>query len=121
MSTSVSSDGVYYVNNGAGITCTFAMPPAVQRLSVLPDKMTNLENHPAANITDCKTMVNIPLFGTCSAKPLPSGGFAPCTPACVSWMPGKVNVFVANKPALVTLDTAICSAGGGTITITSPG
>ena len=106
--------GATFVVDGALIMCPFGA--AVQSLKILPARRVK-RGALMANIQDCTTVVNIPLFGTCIAKPLPSGNPGPCTPACVSWLPGKPNVLVEGQPALLGTSMAICSAGGGTVII----
>ena len=133
-----------YVCHGAMISCPFSLPipvpppleppkeppgpnPVAKPLSVLPDKMTNLENNPMANIMDFKPMVNVPSFGQCVAPTNPAvisaGGFpVPCVPAIAApWMPRCPNTLVSNMPALLDTDMCICTTGAGQITFSSAG
>lgn len=118
------------VNLGASLMCTFGAAPST--LVVLPDKLTNFENKPAATIMDNKPMANIPPFGVCMSLSNPItaaqtaaalGVLTPgvCTPMTVApWMPGSSTVMIKNQPALTNASTCNC-AYGGVISITNPG
>lgn len=114
---------------GAMMSCTFGVAPA--SLAVLPDKMVT-SGAPAANIMDHKPMVNIPMFGMCSAPTNPaviaatsaaSGVFtpAPCVPATSApWTPGATTTLVKSMPALESSSTCMCT-WAGVISINSAG
>jgi len=104
-----------YVVDGAILSCTMSAAPG--SLKVLPMRTVKLGGSPRANIGDTKPMVNIPSFGTC----LIPGAPKPCTPACVMWLGGKIDVLVENLPALLSDSTLICTAGGGVIKINFDG
>ena len=107
--------GMSYVVDGAMLTCTMSAAPGT--LKVLPVRRVKLGGSPRANIGDSKPIVNIPTFGTC----LIPGAPKPCTPACVMWLAGKMDVLVENLPALLSTSTLICTAGGGVIRISYDG
>jgi len=114
--------GATFVVDGATISCPLAIPPAPvpKNFKVLPARKVKLRGACMANIKDTTTVVNIPIFGTCSAKPSP-GGPLPCTPACVSWLPGHPTVLVEGSPALLGTCMVLCSAGGAFILIQHDG
>jgi len=119
-----------YVCNGAKMMCTFGTGSG--SLSILPDKLTNVENNPIANIMDFKPMVNIASFGNCMSLMNPvvaaataanSGVLNPqtCLPSTIApWIPGQPNVLVSNQPALMDFCINTCM-WMGIITITSAG
>lgn len=119
--------GQTYVHTGAKLVCSLAIPfPAT--LTADPSRNTMLEGSQMANIMDIKPMVNIPCMGMCSTITNPAvaaataaklGVFTPasCVPSIPApWKPGKANMLVNGKPALLNTDTLQC-AWGGVITI----
>ena len=118
------------VVNGAQCMCSFGMAPSA--LTVLPDKMTNGQNMPVANIMDNKPMVNIMPFGMCQSMANPAVASAtaaamgvltpqPCTPMTASpWAPGSPTVLVKGQPALNNSCKLMCSYGG-VLSVTYPG
>jgi hypothetical protein len=111
-----------HVCNNAVIKCT--MCPAPGALAVLPAKMVNTFNQPAANIMDHVPMVNIKPFGPCMSQGNPATAAAtaaalgtptpgPCLPNTpMPWSPGSPTVMLTNQPALNKSSTLNCMAGG---------
>lgn len=120
----------HYVCSGAMLRCSMGLQPAT--LSVLPVKKVMNNGKPQANIMDHKPMINIKPFGLCRSLANPavasatSAAFGTLTPMpCVpnttsSWMMGKTNTLVKNKPALVNSSRLMCQ-WGGIITINQAG
>ncbi len=118
------------VVNGAATMCTMGLAPST--LVVLPDKMTIVENMPAATIMDNKPFVNILPFGLCNslANPITAAQTAAAlgvlTPgACIPvipapWMPGSPTVLVKNMPALNSTSKCMCAYGGVVSVTVSP-
>lgn len=118
------------VCNGAMCACSFGVAPST--LTVLPAKLVNTSNVPAATIMDNIPMTNVMPFGMCSAPTNPaviaatsaaSGVFtpAPCIPATPApWVPGSATVMIGNIPALNSTSTLNC-IWGGVITISFAG
>jgi hypothetical protein len=118
------------VVNGAATMCTMGLAPST--LVVLPDKMTIVENMPAATIMDNKPFVNILPFGLCNslANPITAaqtaaalGVLTPgaCTPVIPApWMPGSPTVLVKNMPALNSTSKCMCAYGGVVSVTVSP-
>ncbi|GAB2460544.1 hypothetical protein GCM10027265_07080 [Jatrophihabitans fulvus] len=90
-----------------------------------------IEGKPAATITDCAPMVNVPPFGMCTTLSNPTVASAtaaalgvltpmPCVPVTTPWKPGAIKTMLGGKPALTSSSTCQCS-WGGVITITFPG
>ena len=59
-----------YVCSGAGLKCN--MGDSSGSLTVLPDKMVNLDGQAMANIMDYKPLVNISNFGQCQSLSNPT-------------------------------------------------
>src|SRR5687767_9577774 len=107
------------VCNGAQLMCTMGMAPST--FSVLPDKMVNTSNQPAANIMDNKPMVNIKPFGSCMSMANPTVASAtasasgvltpmPCVPNIPGpWAPGAPTVLLKNQPALNNTSKLMCA------------
>jgi hypothetical protein len=118
------------VVNGAATMCTMGLAPST--LVVLPDKMTIVENMPAATIMDNKPFVNILPFGLCNslANPITAaqtaaalGVLTPgaCTPVIPApWVPGSPTVLVKNMPALNSNSKCMCAYGGVVSVTVSP-
>jgi len=116
------------VTTGAVMMCSFGLAPST--LNVLPINKTNA-TAPAANIADCKPMVNIPPFGMCTSIANPTVAAAtsaamgvltpmPCIPVTVPWVPGAPTVMIGGMPALDSTSKCMCS-WGGVIQIGFPG
>jgi uncharacterized Zn-binding protein involved in type VI secretion len=114
---------------GALVQCSFGVAPAA--LSPLPTSRVMVEGRPAATISDCAPMVNIPPFGMCSslANPMVAAATSaalgvltpmPCVPVTTPWKPGAARTTFGGVPALTAGSTCNC-AWGGVITMTSPG
>jgi hypothetical protein len=82
-----------------------------------------VNNMPAANIMDCKPIMNIPPFGMCNSLSNPTVAAAtaaalgvltpmPCLPVTTPWKPGAPTVQIANFPALNNQSTCQCAFGG---------
>jgi hypothetical protein len=111
-----------HVCNNAVIKCSMCPAPGV--LTVLPVKLVNTFNQPAANIMDHVPMVNIKPFGPCMAPGNPATAAAtaaalgvltpgPCLPNTPApWVPGSPTVNLKNQPALNKSSTLNCMAGG---------
>lgn len=120
------------VVNGAMLKCALAVPPGTTTLIVPPRHRVMSGNQPAANITDCIPMTNIPPFGMCMTQTNPAvaaattaaGGTptpAPCVPVIVGlWTPGSATVPLDFLPALNNTSTCQC-AWGGVVTVVNPG
>jgi hypothetical protein len=110
------------VCHGAMLKCSFGAAPS--SMVVLPVKMVNTSNVPAANIMDHVPMVNIMPFGVCTSLANPTVAAAtaaalgvltpmPCIPATVSpWVPGTPTVMLANQPALNNTSKLMCMWAG---------
>ena len=119
-----------HVCNGATLKC--AMGAAPSTLVVLPVKLVNTDNQPAANINDHVPMVNIMPFGTCMSILNPATAAAtsaalgvltpgPCLPNTPApWVTGSPTVMLANLPALNKSSMLTC-VSGGVITIVVEG
>ena len=119
-----------HVCHGALLQCTMGMAPS--SLAVLPIKMVNTSNVPAANIMDHVPMVNIMPFGTCMSILNPATAAAtsaalgvltpgPCLPNTPApWVTGSPTVMLANLPALNKSSMLTC-VSGGVITIVVEG
>ncbi len=111
-----------HVCNNALLKCTMGAAPSA--LGVLPVKMVNTFNQPAANINDHVAMVNIRPFGVCMSVLNPATATAtsaalgvltpgPCLPNTPSpWIPGQATVILQNVPALNKTSTLPCISGG---------
>ncbi|HLG55427.1 MAG TPA: DUF4280 domain-containing protein [Vicinamibacterales bacterium] len=118
------------VCSGAAMTCSFGAAPST--LTVLPDKMVQTSNLPAATIMDHKPMVNIMPFGMCMSAANPTVASAtaaalgvltpmPCIPVTTApWAPGSATVMIKNVPTLNESSKLMCN-WGGVIAITTPG
>lgn len=118
------------VCNGALLQCSMGVAPS--SLVVLPDKMVNTSNQPAANIMDHKPMVNIMPFGMCQSPANPQVAAAtaaamgvltpmPCIPNTPApWIAGAPTVLLKNFPALNDSSTLVC-IWAGTISIKMAG
>ncbi len=113
---------------GAQLMCDMGVMPAV--LTPVPHMVT-AGGLPAATITDCAPMVNIPTFGMCMCPANPAVAAAttaalgvltpmPCIPVTSPWTPGSTSVMIDGVPALTEDSTCMC-AYGGTVTIAMPG
>jgi hypothetical protein len=119
-----------HVCHGATLQCTMGLAPGT--LAVLPIKMVNTSNVPAANIMDHVPMVNIMPFGMCQSLANPQVAAAtaaalgvltpmPCIPVTPSpWVPGSPTVMLANQPALNKSSMLMC-IWAGQISITLEG
>ena len=111
-----------HVCHGALLKCTMGMAPST--LAVLPIKMVNTSNVPAANIMDHVPMVNIMPFGMCQspANPMVAAATAaamgvltpmPCIPVTPApWVTGSPTVTLANQPALNKSSMLMCNWAG---------
>jgi hypothetical protein len=120
------------VVNGATVACTFAMPPGMATLTVLPARRVNAGSQPAATIMDHAPFVNIASFGMCMSPSNPQVVAAtaaalgvptpqPCLPVIPApWAPGSPTVLIGGVPALTNTSQCMC-AWGGLITVTMPG
>ncbi len=116
--------------SGACLGCSFGVAPS--DFTILPTKMVNTENKPAATVMDNIPMLNIKPFGMCMtpsnpavasiiASSLGSVIQAPCIPAIVApWVPGKPDVMIGKTPALDISSKAMC-IWGGIISFSFPG
>ena len=121
-----------HVCNGATLKCTFAFPPGISTLVVLPQNRMMTSNMPAANIMDNKPMVNIMTFGACMSLANPTVAAAtaaamgvltpmPCIPITPApWVVGSPTVLLGNMPALNNTSTLMCT-WAGVITVLQPG
>jgi len=101
-------------------------------LAVLPLKMVNTSNVPAANIMDHIPMVNIMPFGMCQSPANPQVAAAtaaalgvltpmPCIPVTPSpWAPGSPTVMLDFQPALNKSSMLMC-LWAGQISVTVEG
>ena len=111
-----------HVCHGALLQCTMGMAPS--SLAVLPVKMVNTSNVPAANIMDHVPMVNIMPFGMCQSLANPTVAAAtagalgvltpmPCIPATPApWVAGSFTVMLVNQPALNKSSMLMCNWAG---------
>jgi len=122
-----------HVCNGAVMLCSFAVPPSMSTLIVLPVNRVLTSSQPAANIMDHIPIVNILPFGMCMAPTNPQVAAAttaamgvltpmPCIPmtAAAPWAPGAVTVLEGGMPVLDNVSKLLC-IWGGVITISMPG
>jgi hypothetical protein len=119
-----------YVCSGATLKCS--MGDSTTKLTVLPHRGIRLNGQPLANVSDYQPFVNITLFGQCQslANPNVAGATAanwgvlrkmPCMPNITSpWLPGRPNVIVQDKPALMDTCKLFC-IWAGIIEITDDG
>ena len=107
--------GKEYVVNSATLECSLGGAPS--NLVVLPVHRVKLRGQNRGNIGDAIPFVNILPFGACKKSSPPP----PCTPACSRWIGGKTDVLIDGDPALLDSDVIVCSAGGGTISISDSG
>jgi hypothetical protein len=119
-----------WVVNGAKMACPMGTTPAT--LVVLPARMVNVANQPAATVMDHAPMVNIPTFGMCQTPSNPQVAAAtsaamgvltpqPCIPNTTApWVPGAITVNDTNQIALNNASKCMC-LWGGAISITDPG
>lgn len=110
-----------YVKSGTRIKCTFGTAPGT--LQVIPSG-TNVDGAPMATIMDNKPMVNVMPCGLCRTPSNPTVAAAtsaamgvltpmPCIPNTTApWMPGKANLLINNKPALLDNCKLMCMWGG---------
>jgi hypothetical protein len=116
-----------HVCHGATLQCTMGLAPGT--LAVLPIKMVNTSNVPAANIMDHVPMVNIMPFGMCQSLANPQVAAAtaaalgvltpmPCIPMTPA--PCSPTVMLANQPALNKSSMLMC-IWAGQISITLEG
>ncbi|HEY7008234.1 MAG TPA: DUF4280 domain-containing protein [Jatrophihabitantaceae bacterium] len=114
---------------GALVQCSFGMAPT--SLAPLPTPRVTIEGRPAATISDCMPLVNIPTFGMCSSLANPTVAAAtsaalgvltpmPCVPVTTPWKPGAMKTTIGGIPALTQGSTCQC-AWGGVIEILVPG
>ncbi len=106
---------------GAQMMCTMGMAPSV--LQVLPINRVFTKT-PDANIMDHIPLLNIMPFGMCMspANPMVAAATAaamgvltpmPCIPMTPSpWVPGAVNVLLANQPTLDNVSQLMCNWAG---------
>ena len=111
-----------HVCHGAQLMCSMGVAPS--NLVVLPIKLVNTSNVPAANIMDHAPMVNIMPFGMCISPSNPQVAAAtaaafgvltpmPCIPMTPApWVPGSPTVMLANQPALNKSSTLNCTWAG---------
>jgi hypothetical protein len=119
-----------HVCHGALLKCTMGMAPS--SLVVLPIKLVNTSNVPAANIMDHVPMVNIMPFGMCQSLANPTVAAAtaaalgvltpmPCIPVTAApWMPGAATVLLGGMPSLDNTSKLMCQ-WGGVIQVLVPG
>ncbi|MGN0236884.1 MAG: DUF4280 domain-containing protein [Lepagella sp.] len=119
-----------YVTSQAILKCSWG--DKIVKLRVLPDRTVLLNGKPMANISDHKSMVNIPSFGKCHTVTYPPTGTQtaanqgkltpmPCVPGTTMlWMNGKEDHIVQGKPALLKSSCCRCQ-WGGVITIINDG
>ena len=119
-----------YVCSGATMQCTMGTSKA--KLTVLPDRVTDLTGKPQANISDHKSFVNLGPFGRCRSMGFPATASAtaaaqgtltpmPCmhnTP--IPWMGGKMDYLIKGQPALLKSCKCQC-LWGGTISLVNDG
>ena len=110
--------------------CTMGTSKA--KLTVLPDRVTDLTGKPQANISDHKSFVNLAPFGRCRSMGFPATASAtaaaqgtltpmPCmhnTP--FPWMGGKMDYIIKGQPALLKSCKCQCM-WGGTISLVTDG
>lgn len=111
-----------YVCSGAQMKCSMGSGNA--NLVVLPERRIFLGSMPKANISDMKSMTNIPSFGLCFslANPVVAAATAahlgvltpmPCIPNPSSpWEPGKQDVLEQGQPALLNTCKLQCQWAG---------
>jgi hypothetical protein len=120
------------VVTGAVLKCTFAVPPGLGTLTVLPIQQHKAGKKPIATVMDNKPTANIAPFGMCQAPTNPAVITAtaaalgvltpmPCVPATTSpWAPGALKVKVGKMSALLS-DCKLTCTYGGVISIINPG
>jgi len=110
--------------------CTMGTSQA--KLTVLPDRVTDLTGKSQANISDHKSFVNLAPFGRCRSMGFPATASAtaaaqgtltpmPCmhnTP--IPWMGGKLDYLIKGQPALLKSCKCQCM-WGGTISLVTDG
>ena len=118
------------VCSGAQLKCSFGQSPS--NLTVLPVKLVNASQKPAAVITDNIPMANIAPFGMCTSLANPAVASAtaaalgvltpaPCIPVTPApWSPGSSKVNIRAIPAL-TKQCKLNCAFAGVIEILQPG
>lgn len=115
---------------GAAAVCSFGTGPGT--IYATSQTACLIDGKPVATIQDA-TPSNVTSFTMCTSLANPQVAAAtaaamgvltpqPCTlaPAGV-WIPSKPGVLVGGQPCLTNECKLLCSVGGGTITITSPG
>ncbi len=118
------------VVNGAQTQCSFGAAPAT--LTVLPARMVQAGNQPAATVMDYIPMTNIMPFGMCMSLSNPQVAAAtaaamgvltpqPCVPMTVTpWVPGATTTFNTSQIKLNNNSKCACM-WGGMISIANPG
>lgn len=112
----------------ATLMCSFGVAPSTLVPTSAPTVL--IEGKPAATITDCAAIVNIPPFGMCTSLGNPTVAAAtaaalgvltpmPCVPVTSPWVNGAVQTLVAGKPGL-TIGAMCTCAYGGMIQIINP-
>lgn len=111
-----------YVCSGAQMKCS--MGSSTSNLIVLPERRIFLSSKPKANISDMKSMTNIPPFGLCCSLANPTVAAAtaahlgvltpmPCIPNPASpWAPGKTDVLEQGQPAVLNTCKLQCQWAG---------
>ena len=101
-----------------------SMGSSNSNLIVLPERRIFLSSKPKANISDMKSMTNIPPFGLCCSLANPTVAAAtaahlgvltpmPCIPNPVSpWAPGKPDVLEQGQPAVLNTCKLQCQWAG---------
>ena len=104
----------FYVCEDALLMCPCATPPNPfgSVFKVDPSRSVFLYGKRMGNVGDIIKEVNIPCMGFCF----------PTTTVCATvtpapWMPGKTNVLIQGKPALLSTDTLQCVVGAGRIIV----
>lgn len=118
------------VVTGATAVCTFGTAPGT--VTVTSQAACLVDGKPAATIQDAQA-VNISPFGMCTSLANPQVAAAtaaamgvltpqPCMlMAAGTWIPTKPGVLIGGKPCLTNDCKLMCSNGGGSISIVSPG
>lgn len=118
---------------GATIKCTFAVPPGISTLIVVPKgPPVMMGGLPAATVMDFAPIANIPTFGMCMTPTNPVVASAtaaalgvltpmPCVPVIPApWAPGNPTALVGGLPALSKVSVCMCT-WGGVISVVNPG
>lgn len=112
----------FYVNSGTKIKCSMGTTQGT--IQVLPDRTVKVDGAYMANIMDNKPMANIMPCGMCRSLANPTVASAtsaamgvltpmPCIPNTTApWIPGKIDLLVNNKPALMSDHKLICIWAG---------